>query len=167
MSVMTLAIQLLITSRCRELRLGRAELVRRCGYKNVSKGLRRLEQVYAGNLEKAQSLVCALPGALELPPDVVRGALDKSARQLAEAAAGAAAEAEAAWRVAFKPHAYLLGTHTRPSQLLFFAITGGAERWLKIPLDLSQPPLSYAALALAVVRRTPVVRYFGATSDSS
>ena len=90
-----------------------------------------------------------------------------SARQLAEAAAGAAAEAEAAWRVAFKPHAYLLGTHTRPSQLLFFAITGGAERWLKIPLDLSQPPLSYAALALAVVRRTPVVRYFGATSDSS
>ena len=164
MSVMTLAIQLLITSRCRELRLGRAELVRRCGYKNVSKGLRRLEQVYAGNLEKAQSLVCALPGALELPPDVVRGALDKSARQLAEAAAGAAAEAEAAWRVAFKPHAYLLGTHTRPSQLLFFAITGGAERWLKIPLDLSQPPLSYAALALAVVRRTPVVRYFGATT---
>ena len=48
MNVMTLAIQLLITSRCRELRLGRAELVRRCGYKNVSKGLRRLEQLYVG-----------------------------------------------------------------------------------------------------------------------
>ena len=53
----------------------------------------------------------------------------------------------------------------RPAfSITFFGITGGAERWLKIPLDLSQPPVSYAAQALAVVRRTPVVQFFGATT---
>jgi hypothetical protein len=64
----------------------------------------------------------------------------------------------------FKPHGYLLGTSDRPSQIFIFGLTGGPERWLKIPLDLSQPHLSYAAQALAVVRRTPVVKFFGATT---
>jgi hypothetical protein len=163
-SVMTLAIQNLITNRCGELRLGRAELVRRCGYKNISKGIRRLEQVYAGELQKGISLLRGLPSALELTPEVVRQAVDETLGELNDRALRSAAEADAAWRAAFKPHAYLLGTRTRPSQLLFFAITGGAERWLKIPLDLSQPPLSYATQALAVVRRTPFVQYFGATT---
>jgi hypothetical protein len=112
-------------------------------------------------LQKTTSLLGGLPLALELSPDVVQRALNESLQQLASRAA---AEVEAAWRAAFKPHACLLGTDTRPSQLLFFAITGGADRWLKIPLDLLQLPLSYAAQALAVVRRTPVVRYFGATT---
>jgi hypothetical protein len=35
------------------------------------------------------------------------------------------------------------------------------ERWLKIPLDTSQSPISYAERALAVVRKTPVVEFFG------
>ena len=43
-------------------------------------------------------------------------------------------------------------------------LAGGAERWLKIPLDLSQPPLSYSVQALAVVRETPVVPFFGVTT---
>jgi hypothetical protein len=47
---------------------------------------------------------------------------------------------------------------------LYFGVTGGAERWLKIPLDLLQPPVSYAAQALAVVRRTHFVQFFGATT---
>jgi hypothetical protein len=44
-----------------------------------------------------------------------------------------------------------------------FGITGVPER-LKIPLDLSKPPVSYAARALTVVRRTPVVKVFGGTT---
>jgi hypothetical protein len=38
------------------------------------------------------------------------------------------------------------------------------ERWLKIPLDLTELPVSYAEQALAVVRRTTVVRFFGPTT---
>jgi hypothetical protein len=38
------------------------------------------------------------------------------------------------------------------------------ERWLKIPLDTSQSPVTYAAQALAVVRETPTVQFFGLTT---
>jgi hypothetical protein len=159
-----LAIRNLIEARSRELGLGQAELVRRCGYKNISKGIRRLDQLCAGNLQKATSLTAGLPLALELSPEIVQQTMDETLEQLEERASRTAAEAEAAWRASFKPHAYLLGTYDRPSQLLFFGITGGAERWLKIRLDISQPPVSYAGQALAVARKTPFVQYFGRTT---
>jgi hypothetical protein len=51
-----------------------------------------------------------------------------------------------------------------PSQIFIFAVTGGAERWLKIPFDLSQSSVTYAEQALAVVRKTPFVQFFGRTT---
>lgn len=159
-----LAIQILIEDRSRNIGLSRSELVRRCGYKNIAKGIRRLDQLYAGDLQKTTSLLAGLAIALRLSPDVVQQALNETNQQLKERASRAAAEAEAAWRAAFKPHGILLGTDTRPSQIIIFAISGGAERWLKIPLDLSQSPLTYAEQALAVVRETPVVPFFGRTT---
>ena len=39
----TLAIESLVRRRCMELGLSQPELTRRCGYKNISKGLRRLD----------------------------------------------------------------------------------------------------------------------------
>jgi hypothetical protein len=71
---------------------------------------------------------------------------------------------DATWRVAFKPHAYLLGTHTRPSSITIFGISGGAKRWLKIPLDLAQPPVTFATQALGFVHHTTVVPFFGPTT---
>ena len=47
-----LAIEALVSRRCDELGLSHKELIRRCGYKNVSKGLRRLEQLYAGRFQR-------------------------------------------------------------------------------------------------------------------
>jgi hypothetical protein len=47
-----LPLTILIRQRSQELGLSRSELVRRCGYKNISKGLRRLDEVYAGDFEK-------------------------------------------------------------------------------------------------------------------
>jgi hypothetical protein len=160
----SLAIQILICGRCRELSLSRSELVRRCGYRNITKGIRRLEELLAGDLQRTTSLLSGLAIALELSPDVVQRALNATQQQLEERASRTAMEAEAAWRAAFKPHGILLGTDTRPSQALIFAITGGAERWLKILLDQSQPPVTYAEQALAVVRKTPFVRFFGRTT---
>jgi hypothetical protein len=153
---MSWPIENLIIERCRELGLRRSELVERCGYKNISKGIRRLEQVYAGDLEKALSLLRGLPKALDLSSEIVQHALEETIRQIKKREARAAAEADARYRASFKPHAYLLGSSNQPSQICIFGLTGGAERWLKIPLDLSQPPLSYAAQALSVVRRTPL-----------
>jgi hypothetical protein len=154
---MSWPIENLVTQRCRELGLSRTELVVRCGYKNTSKGLRRLDQVNTGDLEKAVFLLRGLPKALQLSPEIVQGAVDETIRQIA-------AEADARYRASFEPHGYLLGTSDRPSQIFIFGLTGGPERWLKIHFDLSQPPLSYAGQALSVVRRTPVVQFFGPTT---
>ena len=57
-----------------------------------------------------------------------------------------------------------LGFRQWPSQIGMFGLTGGAETWLKIPLDTSESPITYAEQALAVVRKTPVVKFFGPTT---
>ena len=88
-----LAIEALVRGRCHELGLRPVELVRRCGYQNVSKGLRRLEQLRAGDFARTAGLVRALPTALEVPVDAVREAVEKTERYLHESA-------EAAWRAA-------------------------------------------------------------------
>jgi hypothetical protein len=152
-----LPLSILIRKRCQDLGLNRSELVRRCGYKNITKGLRRLDQVYVGEFEEAGALLARLPDALELPSETVKEGITATTRQIA-------AEADALFRASFKPAAYLLGTSNRPSQIWMFGVTGGAERWLKIPLDTSQSTVTYAAQALAVVRKTPVVQFFGPTT---
>ena len=45
------------------------------------------------------------------------------------------------------------------------SITGGTDRWLKIPLDLSQPPVTYAVQALDIVRKTPTITFFRPTTS--
>jgi hypothetical protein len=96
---MSLPIQNLINERCGDLGLRRSQLVERCGYKNISKGIRRLEQVYAGELEKAVSLLLGLPKALDLSRDIVQQAIDETIRQIA-------AEVDARYRALFTPGAY-------------------------------------------------------------
>ena len=49
----TLAIESLVRRRCMELGLSQPELTRRCGYKNISKGLRRLDQLYWGDFKSS------------------------------------------------------------------------------------------------------------------
>ena len=44
------------------------------------------------------------------------------------------------------------------------SITGGADRWLKISLDLSQPPVTCAVQALDIVRQTPTITFFRPTT---
>jgi hypothetical protein len=56
----SLAIQVLIDERSRELGLSRSELVQRCGYKNISKGIRRLDELYAGDLQRTAHLLAGL-----------------------------------------------------------------------------------------------------------
>ena len=83
-----------IRHRSQELGLTRSELVVRSGYKNVSKGLRRIDQVYAGDVIKTGALLTKLPEALELPPETVEEALKATTDQIA-------AEADALFRASF------------------------------------------------------------------
>ena len=146
--------------------LRRSELARRCGFKNIAKGIRRIDAVCHGNLDSpaAKMVLDALPTALEVDKEVIEAAVHATAEIIAEAERHAEAEREAAWRASFAPHAYLLGTVDRPSPLFAYGLTGGAERWLKIPLDLSNPPVTFAVQAAVFAKKTPRTAFHGPTT---
>ena len=75
----TYAIEALVRRRCDELGLTQPELIRRCGYQNVSKGLRRLEQLRASDFKKSAGLIDKLPAALEVPVEVIKRAVEEFA----------------------------------------------------------------------------------------
>src|SRR5271165_3273524 len=79
-----LPIEALILARCAALKLRRPDLVRRAGYKNVAKGLRRLDVLCAGELKATTFLIAGLPAALELPTGVVADAIHQTEQQIAE-----------------------------------------------------------------------------------
>ena len=139
-----LPIQVLISSRCSELGLRPVEVVRRCRYKNVSKGLRRLEDIRRGVFAGTDTLIRALPDALEVPADVVQRAVEETKQRLLDAE-------ETAWRASFKPHAITLTERERP-QPLFVAAFIGVDRLLRVDLDPAGGPESYIAQTLDGIR---------------
>jgi hypothetical protein len=78
------AIGSLIRDRLDVLDLRRVDLIRRLNYKNIAKGLRRLDELLAGDLDKTRDLN-ALPAALDLPPEVVDHAIEETCHQIAAA----------------------------------------------------------------------------------
>ena len=122
-----LAIETLVRDRCVELGLKPVELVRRCGYQNASKGLRRLEQLRTGDFARTSGLLRTLPAALQVPVDVVEAAIQATQRYLHEAT-------EAAWRAAFRPHAVIITERTIP-QPIFMACMIGVDTLLRVDFD--------------------------------
>jgi hypothetical protein len=134
-----LAITALVANRARQLRLSPAKLVRRAGYTNEAKGLRRLKDLLAGETRHTRGLIRGLAAALETSTDVVEAAVVETERQLAEAE-------EAAYRAAFVPHAIILTERLIP-QPIFVAAFFGVGRLLKIELDARAGVETFAAQA--------------------
>ena len=109
-------------------------------------------------------ILTALPAALEVEKGIVGAVVRETAEALDQISRQATADREAAWRASFKPNAYLCGSQERPSSITMCGVTGGPERWLKISLDCSRPPVTYAKQALAVVQKTPTISFFGRTT---
>jgi hypothetical protein len=141
---LTLPIVTLIESRRLEGGINRAELVHRMGYKNVSKGLRRLDQFYEGRLDQWRQLVQPLARALSVESDVV-------ARAMAETEAEIREVNEAERRATFRPHAIILAEHRANSMTM--AAIAGADRRLRIDFDPSTLPIKYAQEARAETSR--------------
>jgi len=122
-----LSIHELIENRQKQLGLGRNELGRRCGFKNLAKALRRIDGVCHGDLDSpgAKMVLENLAVALKVDKVVVEEAIAATAQVIADANRLAEAKREAAWRESFKPHAYLVGSQNRPSQITFYGMTGG------------------------------------------
>jgi len=140
----SLPINELIASRSNELGIGPVEVVRRCGYKNIAKGLRRLEDLRRGDIQSTRALISGLPRALGVPVEVVRKAVDDTARQLLDAD-------EAAWRASFKPHAIIL-TDRKIPQPIFVAAMIGVDELLRIDFPLLAASQMYPDLAIDGIR---------------
>lgn len=145
MMVARLPIHSLIAQRTLAVKISRCALARRCGYKNVTKGLRRIEELCHGHLE-LPDLIQALPSALELPPRVISVVIENTRQALALERKAAYAAANAAWRAAFVPHAVVLIEHNVPHPI-FVAAAFGVERLLRIELDTNQSDDTFALQA--------------------
>ncbi|HEY8650113.1 MAG TPA: hypothetical protein VIL70_04285 [Chthoniobacterales bacterium] len=75
-----LAIAVLIRSRMTELGLSRGELSKRLGYKNIAKGIRRIDALCEGDFEGTKQFLEALPQALETSAETVTLALDQTVK---------------------------------------------------------------------------------------
>jgi hypothetical protein len=73
-----LAIATLIRSRMTELGLSLGTLSKRLGYKNIAKGIRRIDGLCDGDFEGTKQFLDVLPQALETSADTVKRALDQT-----------------------------------------------------------------------------------------
>jgi hypothetical protein len=112
---MSLTLDQLIRKRMKELDIRSGRLAARLGYINLSKGARRIDELCGGDLAHKGWLLAKLPSALSLPEDIVKVAIDETRKELERAQEAERQRADAAWRAAFKPHAYILGTDARLS----------------------------------------------------
>jgi hypothetical protein len=142
-----LAIATLVRSRMIELGLSRGELAKRLGYKNIAKGIRRIDALCDGDLEGTKQFLDVLPQALETSAETVKRALDQTVRQLEMAEKQEAEAHDKIWRENFCPHAIILTGRTVPSPI-FVAAMIGVEKLLRIDLDLTQGPVSFVRQVL-------------------
>lgn len=135
----------LLKERSVVLGLSRVDIVKLCGFKNITKGLQRLDDVYAGRLTGIDALLKGLPDALKVTGQQVADAVAETLRRRL-------AEEDEAWRSAFVPHAIVITEHKRPTQITLAAMTGAGER-LHIPLDVTRSPVTFFDQAKAVMTK--------------
>jgi hypothetical protein len=146
------ALVTLIADRCHTLGLSHGDVIRRTPYRNSSKGVRRLNELLAGDLTKTKYLIATLPAALDLAEDVVGQAVRITQQQLDDRKRRRLEANDAAWRTEFEPHAIILTERTRP-QPFFVAAVIGVERILRVDLDVTANPIAYVGLALDGLRQ--------------
>ncbi len=142
-----LAIAALIRSRMTELGLSRGEFAKRLGYKNIAKGIRRIDVLCDGDLEGTKHFLDVLPQALETSAETVKRALEQTIRELELADKQEAEARDKIWRENFCPHAIILTERTVPSPI-FVAAMIGVEKLLRVDLDLTQGPVSFVKQVL-------------------
>ena len=141
-----LPIHALIEERKFALGLKESGLAQRCGYANLSKGIRRLNELGGGRLE-LPDLIKTLPFALEVPAAAVSQAIEDTRRILHERRAAELQAEEDAWRAAFVPHAIAL-TANRCPEPIFVASLLGVKRLLFIAFDHTKPEHTFPRQAL-------------------
>jgi len=138
-----LPIALLIRDRMKALGITSAQLIKRCGYINVGKGLRRLDNLCNANWHGNDHLIHSLPDALQISPEALQASIAETERGIEEAA-------EAAYRAAFVPQAIILTERKRPTSIMM-AIWLGID--LRVPLDDTAGVITFPAQAVAGIKK--------------
>lgn len=143
-------IEKLVRSRIQDLGITCAQLIKRTGYTNDAKGVRRLEALFASDFVSTRGLIKKLPAALDLPKEQVEAAIAKTKQDNAD-------YEEAEWRAAFKPNARILTEENgRPRQITMAAIcNAGRTVVMKFPEDL--PAAQYLGYVLKALPTQLVV----------
>lgn len=130
----------LIRDRLNALELTKHELVRRLGYRNLGKGLSRLQQIYAGDFTRADYFLTSLTQALQLDPSSVENAQAETER-IARVSLSRQREYQ------FKPHAVFLTEHRIPQQIVMAALIG-ADRKRYAYFDFLTDPRKFKSIVL-------------------
>ena len=133
---MALSLVQLISNRIRELGITRGELARRMGYANVAKGCRRLDQICARDVKMAENLRIQLAQGLEVDAGVIDESIEFTRSKQISAE-------DKAYRESFKPHAVILTEYKIPTQITFYAMTGGSRHRM-IPMKEGSSPETFA-----------------------
>ena len=134
-----LSIARLIRQRMQDLGITRGKLVRRMGYANIAKGCRRIDRICGGRVEFAESLRAELAEGLDVKVNVIDESIEVTRAELNEAE-------DQAYRATFKPHAVILTELNVPTQITFYAMTGGARHRI-IQFKEGSNPETYAMQA--------------------
>lgn len=127
----------LIEQRRHELTLKKSQLVKRWGYANVAKGLRRLTQLTSGNYTLTEGQLLRLASALELPADDIRTSYAATLTLRRQVEDSALQHEHATWSKNFIPHAILVTERKIPNPIFVAAICG-ADNILRIDFDVVQ-----------------------------
>jgi hypothetical protein len=146
--IFDLPIGLLISTRSRELGITIADLARRVGYRNIGKGVRRINELCRGDFRAAEFIVGALPHALELPEDDVRRAIHATEDELDARERAWIEEEVRGYRAAFRPHVLWVTEKLIPRPI-FVAASIGVENLLRFDLDMEQGEETFVAQAIA------------------
>jgi len=127
------ALQTLISQTMAAKGLRKSQIVSVLGFKNITKGIRRLDAFVADGVD-SPGMLDRLPSALGLPAETVHAAYEQTLDQMrAEAEAQRSAHLERL-RAEFRPHVRVKTERTVPSPIFVVAMTGGPDRWLRISL---------------------------------
>ncbi len=107
-------------------------LVAAAGYTNITKGLRRYEEMLQGNLSHCETIADGLPGIFGCSPEEVARILDDT-RYVVRG------RRDRDFRLAFTPHVIWACTSTRPSSITFAGMFNVAARLRFDPENLDIP----------------------------
>lgn len=147
--------------------LAPGDIVRRAGYTNIAKGMRRLKE-YLPQCLGGGVLPAALPAILGFEAGELAVKVRETRAIVTARARAAAAGAEAAARAAFRPHLFAVTERQCPEQIVICGLTGGHRRRV-IGLSgcfASLSPWRQERVVRGLVRRTVTetggsLRFFG------